>query len=81
MGRWSALAGGERPRFDMSVYLSERQTADRNYALGYFMREKGAFPDGVDLHDVLEFYFQCCSIEVNASMMSSQPIYCKVRVC
>jgi glutaminase len=70
MGRWQAACGGEKPRFSNSVYLSERQTADRNFALGYFMREKGAFPDDVDLHDVLDFYFQCCSIELDTEMMS-----------
>ncbi len=70
MGRWQALCGGEKPRFNTSVYLSERQTADRNFALGYFMREKGAFPPDVELEDVLDFYFQCCAIEMNAAMMS-----------
>ena len=67
---WQALAGGVRPGFNNAVFLSERETADRNFALGYFMREKGAFPAGTNLHEVLEFYFQCCSIEVTARMMS-----------
>jgi glutaminase len=70
MNRWQALCGGDKPRFSTSVYLSERETADRNFALAYFMREKGAFPEDVDLHDVLDFYFQCCSIELNTEMMS-----------
>jgi glutaminase len=70
MDRWRALCGDEPPRFSASVFLSERETADRNFALAYFMRENGAFPEGVDLHDVLEFYMQCCSIELNAKMMS-----------
>lgn len=70
MDRWEALCGGEKPRFSSPVYLSERQTADRNFALGYFMREKGAFPEGIDLDDVLDFYFQNCSIELNVEMMS-----------
>ena len=70
MERWQALCGGEKPRFSTPVYLSERQTADRNFALSYFMREKEAFPEDVELHDVLEFYFQCCAIELNAEMMS-----------
>lgn len=68
--RWRALCGNETPRFSTSVFLSERETADRNHALAYFMREKRAFPDDVDLHDVLEFYIQCCSIELNVEMMS-----------
>ena len=70
MERWQALCGGEKPRFSSPVYLSERQTADRNFALGYFMRENGAFPEGIELEDVLDFYFQCCAIEVNAETMS-----------
>ena len=62
MDRWRALCGNEVPRFSTSVFLSERETADRNFALGYFMREKQAFPEGAELQDVLEFYMQCCSI-------------------
>jgi glutaminase len=67
---WKKLAGGTRPGFNNSMYLSERGTADRNFALGYFMREKGGFPDGTDLVETLEFYFQCCSLEVTAELMS-----------
>ncbi len=63
---WEALAGGRRPGFNDSVYRSERETADRNFALAYYMREKGVFPQGSDLHDVLDFYFLCCAIEMNA---------------
>jgi len=67
---WSKLMGGERPNFSNPIYLSERETADRNFALGYFMRENNAFPEGTDLVDTLEFYFQCCSLEVTTQMMS-----------
>ncbi|MEO1481528.1 MAG: glutaminase A [Myxococcota bacterium] len=70
MATWSALAGDKRPNFNNAVYLSERQTADRNFALGYFMRENGAFPEGTDLIKTLEFYFQCCSIEMTADTMA-----------
>lgn len=68
--KFTALTGGKRPGFNNSVYLSEKQTADRNFALGHFMREKRAFPENTDLHGVLDFYFQCCSIDVNTEMMS-----------
>ena len=61
--QWRRLAGGEKPGFSNAVYLSEREKGDRNYALGYFMREKKVFPEGTDLIQTLEFYFQCCSIE------------------
>ncbi|MCG8546242.1 MAG: glutaminase A [Alphaproteobacteria bacterium] len=68
--QWTAACGGERPRFNNAVYLSERETADRNFALAYFMRENGAFPADIDLHDVLDFYFQSCSVELNTRKMS-----------
>lgn len=60
---WAKLCGNRPVGFNNSVYLSERQTADRNFALAYFMREKKAFPPGIDLVETLELYFQCCSIE------------------
>jgi glutaminase len=60
---WQRLAGGAKPGFSNTVYLSERDKGDRNFALGYFMREKRVFPEGTDLIQTLEFYFQCCSIE------------------
>ena len=68
---WQRLAGGRRPGFNNAVYLSERQTADRNFALGYSMRERGAFRPGTDLTTTLEFYFQSCSIEVDADMLAT----------
>ncbi len=68
--RWRALAGGRKPRYNNAVYLSERATADRNFALGYFMREKGAFPPGTELVETLEFYFQCCAIEFDCRDMA-----------
>jgi glutaminase len=37
---WPKLSGSNRVGFNNSVYLSERRTADRNFALGYFMRDK-----------------------------------------
>lgn len=70
MEKWKIAAGGQKIGFNNAVYLSERQTADRNFALGYFMREKKAFPPEAELLDVLEFYFQCCSIETTTRSMA-----------
>ena len=68
---WQELSGGVRPNFNNSVYLSEKETGDRNFALGYFMKEKEAFPAGTNLTETLEFYFQCCSIEVSSDSMAT----------
>ena len=43
------MAGGLNVGFQNSVFLSERETADRNHALAYFMRESGCFPKYVGL--------------------------------
>lgn len=67
---WKRLAGGRPVGFHNSVYLSERDTADRNFALGYSMREQHAFPAGTDLVQTLKFYFQSCAVELDAEMMA-----------
>ena len=60
------LSNSHKITFNNAVYNSEKETADRNYALGYFMKEHGAFPKATDLHKTLNLYFQACSIEVNS---------------
>merc|ERR1712117_195925 len=59
------MAGGEYLGFNNSIFLSERDSADRNNALAYFMRENHCFPPGdIKINDVLDFYFQTCSLEM-----------------
>lgn len=70
MSAWSALFGGTEPSYNNAVYLSEKATADRNFAMAYIMRERAAFPERTDLLETLDFYFQCCSIEVDARQMA-----------
>ena len=67
---WGGTSGGRRPRFNNSIYQSERESADRNFALGYYMKEHRAFPEGTDLLKTLDFYFQCCSMEVDSTQMA-----------
>ncbi len=70
MDTWRRLSGNRTVLFDEEVYRSERETADRNFALGYYMREKGAFPPNTDFYRTMEFYFQCCSISLDADALS-----------
>ncbi|CAJ0575179.1 unnamed protein product, partial [Mesorhabditis spiculigera] len=56
--------------FNNSVFLSERDTADRNYALSYYMREHKCFPKETKLQDTMDLYFQLCSIETNAESLA-----------
>uniref|UniRef100_A0A8C5H825 glutaminase n=1 Tax=Gouania willdenowi TaxID=441366 RepID=A0A8C5H825_GOUWI len=47
-----------------NLFQSEKETGDRNFAIGYYMKEKKCFPPGVEMIDALDFYFQLCSMEV-----------------
>ena len=64
------LGGYEFLGFNNSVFLSERATADRNFSMGYFMKEKDCFPEGADLYETLDLYFQACSMEINTESLA-----------
>ncbi|KOC58997.1 Glutaminase kidney isoform, mitochondrial [Habropoda laboriosa] len=58
MNYFKRLAGGENLGFNNAVFLSEREAADRNYALGFYMREHNCYPDKSNLREIMDFYFQ-----------------------
>lgn len=47
-----------------SVYLSEKETGNRNRALAYFMKSTGVLNG--DVEETLDLYFKQCSIELTA---------------
>ncbi|XP_030639448.1 glutaminase liver isoform, mitochondrial [Chanos chanos] len=59
------MAGQEYVGFSNATFQSEKETGDRNFAIGYYLKEKKCFPNGADMMAALDFYFQLCSIEVN----------------
>lgn len=59
-----SLSGTEYVGFSNATFQSERETGDRNYAIGYYLKEKKCFPENADMMAALDFYFQLCSIEV-----------------
>ncbi|XP_071332900.1 glutaminase kidney isoform, mitochondrial [Trachinotus anak] len=59
-----SMTGTEFVGFSNATFQSERETGDRNYAIGYYLKEKKCFPDNADMIAALDFYFQLCSIEV-----------------
>ena len=75
---WKDLSGGpDAPiGYDHETYKSESSTADRNWCLGYMMRERHSWPPCFDyegtksLSDTLELYFQICSILSTSKAMS-----------
>ncbi|XP_015144877.1 glutaminase kidney isoform, mitochondrial isoform X2 [Gallus gallus] len=68
------MAGNEYVGFSNATFQSERESGDRNFAIGYYLKEKKCFPEGTDMVAILDFYFQLCSIEVtceSASVMAA----------
>ncbi|XP_063722185.1 glutaminase liver isoform, mitochondrial-like isoform X3 [Symsagittifera roscoffensis] len=63
-------AGVGHVGFNNSVFLSEKSTAWRNFALGYFMKEHDCYPPNTDLTQILDLYFQICSLEVTCETLS-----------
>ncbi len=55
---FKAMAGGEYLGFNNATFLSEREAADRNYAIAYYMKENKCFPEKAILKEVMDFYFQ-----------------------
>ncbi|XP_051979894.1 glutaminase kidney isoform, mitochondrial-like isoform X1 [Xyrauchen texanus] len=58
------MTGNEYVGFSNATFQSEKETGDRNFAIGYYLKEKKCFPTGAEMIDALDFYFQLCSIEV-----------------
>ena len=61
-------AAGRALDIDEQVFRSERETGHRNRAIGHLLRAVGVFDVPVD--DVLDLYFQQCSIRVTAIDLS-----------
>ena len=64
------MAGNEGIGFNNSVFLSERENANRNFAMAYYMQENKCFPEGTDIHECLDLYFQSCSLDVTSESLS-----------
>lgn len=58
------MAGNPDLEVDQSVYMSEKETGNKNRALAYMLKAYGMIKDNVE--DVLDVYFKACSIEVTA---------------
>ena len=67
---YKRMAGDEFLGFNNSVYLSERDTADRNFALAFYMRENKCFPEGLNMNESMDLYFQMCSVEATCESAS-----------
>jgi len=70
MNYFTRMAGGETIRFNNSVFLAMREQSDRNFALAYQLKEHHCFPEGTNIKDCLDLWYQCCSMEVNCEVVA-----------
>lgn len=59
------MTGNPDIQVNHAVYTSEKQTADRNRALAWFLKDSGILTG--DVEETLDLYFRHCSIEVTAA--------------
>ena len=57
-------------KFSRATMLAEKDTASTNFALAYFIKGARGLPPGVSLETATEFYFSCCSIQVQSHRLS-----------
>jgi len=62
---------GRTPHLDVPVFISERNTGHRNRAIAHLLRHFQVLSHDAVLDDVLDLYFQQCSIAMNARDLSS----------
>ena len=67
---YKKMAGEEFIGFSNATFLSEKSEADRNFAIGYYLKEHNVFPENSSLFETLDLYFQLCSVEATADSAS-----------
>ncbi len=78
LNTWKKIIGPDNyVGFDNAVYLSEKLTANRNYALAHIMMENNVFPQGTDIEKTLQLYFQSCSIVTDCKSL----VKCATMLC
>jgi glutaminase len=67
------ISTNDKIDFDYTVAKSERETGNRNLAMGYFMKSFGNIHNQV--REVLDVYFHQCSLSMNCSDLSKAFLY------
>ncbi|MBS4536581.1 glutaminase A [Clostridium sp. D2Q-14] len=57
------ISGNDKLNINEEIYLSEKNTGDRNRAMAYFMKDVGIIEGNIE--EILDMYFKQCSIEVD----------------
>lgn len=77
IGFFRDITGNPYLSYNEEVYLSEKQTGDKNRALAYLMKSR-SFLDG-DVESILDVYFKQCSIEVTTNDLARIGLFLSSR--
>lgn len=77
IGFFRDITGNLDLSYNEEVYLSEKQTGDKNRALAYLMKSRN-FLDG-DVESILDVYFKQCSIEVTTNDLARIGLFLSSR--
>lgn len=61
------MAGRDEIAVNWEVFQSEKATGSRNRALAYYMQSTGVLSQDEPVEEILDAYFQACSIEVTCT--------------
>ena len=67
------ICGNDQIQFNEEIALSERESGNRNLAMGYFMKSYGNILNKV--REVLEVYFYQCSLAMSCQDLSKALLY------
>lgn len=63
------MADNPQLELDENVYLSEKETGNKNRALAYMLKAYGMLEDNVE--EVVDLYFKACSIKANSKDLAT----------
>lgn len=67
------IIGDSSINYNEEVYLSEKETGNKNRAMAYLLKSKGLIEE--DVEEVLDAYFKQCSIEVNCTDLAKLGLF------
>ena len=67
------IIGDNSINYNEEVYLSEKETGNKNRAMAYLLKSKGLIEE--DVEEVLDAYFKQCSIEVNCTDLAKLGLF------
>lgn len=67
---WKKMTGDKEVNYNDESFNIEIKNANKHYALAHLMKQRGAFPEDVDLENSINFYLKCNALEMNVDNLA-----------